>query len=206
MDVPTIISYSSLQRAVEPTIDIPVPQARRRGGGGLQGFRTGQGTPAADVEQIVEIPVPQCRRRRSGGLQSSLPGQGSTAFLEQIVDIPAREGLQGFLPGQGSSSSSRLHGGTDEGIQWVFHTFLREEKSAEEGPHSGSELGADFTPWTPAAYDAPMAAGSWSVEELEELGIWVDEFGRWWSRSGVFPGRWVLHDTSHGPVWWDEVG
>ena len=40
-----------------------------------------------------------------------------------------------------------------------------------------------------------MAAGSWSVEELEELGIWVDEFGRWWSRLGVFPGRWVLHDT-----------
>ena len=48
VDVPTIISYSSLQRAVEQTIaeqlvDIPVPQARRRGRGGLQGFsyRTG---------------------------------------------------------------------------------------------------------------------------------------------------------------------
>ena len=118
VEVPTIISYSSLQRAVEQTIYIPVPQARRGGGGGLQGFRAGQGTPAADVEQIVEIPVPQRRRRRNGGLQSSLPGQGSTAYLEQIVDIPAREGLQGFLPGQGSSSSSRLHGGT----------FPREEK------------------------------------------------------------------------------
>ena len=87
-----------------------------------------------------------------------------------------------------------------------FRTFSREEKSAEEGPHSGSELGADFTPWTPAAYVAPMAAGSLSAEELEELGIWVDEFGRWWSRSGVSPGRWLLHDTSHGPVWWDEPG
>ena len=206
VEVPTIISYSSLQRAVEQTIDIPVPQVRRRCGGGLQGFRAGQGTPAADVEQIVEIPVPQRRWRRSGGLQSSLPGQGSTAYLEQIVDIPAREGLQGFPPGQGSSSSSRLHGGTDDGIQEVFRTFPRDEKSAEQGPHSGSELGADFTPWTPAAYDAPMVAQSWSVEELEELGIWVDEFGRWWSRSGVFPGRWVMHDTSGGPVWWDEPG
>ena len=73
VEVPTILSYSSLQRAVEQTIDIPVPQARRGAGGGLQGFRAGQGTPAADVEQIVEIPVPQRRRRRSGGLQSSLP-------------------------------------------------------------------------------------------------------------------------------------
>ena len=87
--------------------------------------------------------------------------------MEQNAAIPARGGLHGFFPGQGSSSSSRLHGGTDS----------REEKSAEEGPHSGSELGADFTPWTPAAYDAPIAAGSWSVEELEELAIWVDEFG-----------------------------
>ena len=200
VEVPTILSYSSLQRAVEQTIDIPVPQARRGGGGGLQGFRAGQGTPAADVEQIVEIPVPQRRRRRSGGLQSSLPGQGSTSYLEQIVDIPARGGLQGFLPGQGSSSSSRLHGGTDEGIQGVFRTFPREEKSAEQGPHSRSELGADFTPWTPAACDAPMVAESWSVEELEDLGIWVDEFGRWWSRSGVFPERWVMHDTSDGPT------
>ena len=170
----------------EQIVDNPVPQVRRGGGGGLHGFRAGQGSTVADVEQIVEIPVPQRRRRRSGGLQSSLPGQGSTAYLEQIVDSPAREGLQGFFPGQGSSSSSRLHGGTDEGIQWVFRTFPREEKSAEEGPHLGSELGADFTPWTPAAYDAPMVAGSWSVEELEELGIWLDEFGRWWSRSGVF--------------------
>ena len=51
-----------------------------------------------------------------------------------------------------------------------------------------------------------IAAGSWSVEELEELGIWVDEFGRWWSRSEVFPGRWVMHDTSNGPVRWDEPG
>ena len=128
VDVPTIISYSSLQRAVEQTIDFPVPQARQRGRGGQQGFRTGQGTPAADMEQIVEIPVPQRRRRRSGGLQNSHPGQGSTAFLEHIVDIPAREGLQGFLPGQGSSSSSRLHGGTDDGIQGVFSHFSPRRK------------------------------------------------------------------------------
>ena len=126
--------------------------------------------------------------------------------MEQNVDIPARGGLHGFLPGQGSSSSSRLHDGADDGIQWVFRTFPREEKSAEEGPHSGSELGADFTPWTPAAYGVPMAAEPLTVAELEDLGIWVDEFGRWWSRSEVFPGRWVMHDTTDGLVWWDELG
>ena len=165
VDVPTIISYSSLQRTVEQNIAIPVPQVRWGGGGGLQGFRPGQGTPAAGVEQIVEIPVPQRRRRRSGHLQSSLPGQGSTAYLEQIAGFPARGGPQGCLPGQGSSSSSRFPGGADEGIQGGFRTFSRPEKSAGWGPHSGSELGADFTPWTPAAY-----AGSMVLEE-DELGM-----------------------------------
>ena len=101
VEVPTIISYSSLQRSVEQTIDIPVPRVREGGGGGLQGFRPGQGSPVADVEQVVDFPVPQRRRRRSGGLQSSLPGQVSTASLEQIPGFPARVGLHGFLPGQG---------------------------------------------------------------------------------------------------------
>ena len=88
----------------------------------------GQGSPAADVEQIVEIPVPQRRRRRSGGLQSSLPGLGSTAYLEQIVDLPARGGPQGFLPGQGSSSSSPLHDGTDEEFKGFFALFPEGKK------------------------------------------------------------------------------
>ena len=34
----------------------------------------------------------------------------------------------------------------------------------------------------------------------------VDDFGRWWYRSEVHPGRWFLHDTSDGVVWWDEPG
>ena len=109
VEVPTIISYSSLQRSVEQNIDIAVPQVRGRGGGGLQGFRPGQGSPAADVEQIVENPVSSVlAEEKWRGLQSSLPGLGSTAYLEQIVDFPTRGGPQGFLPGQGSSSSSRF--------------------------------------------------------------------------------------------------
>ena len=58
VEVPTIISFSSLQRIKEQNVDIPVP-----GGGGrlagLQGFPPRQGSTAADVEQIVDIPA--CR-------------------------------------------------------------------------------------------------------------------------------------------------
>ena len=62
VEVPTIVSFSSLQRIMEQTVDIPVPQ-----GGGrhadLQGFLRGQSSTG--VEQIVDIPC--------GGLHR--PGQ-----------------------------------------------------------------------------------------------------------------------------------
>ena len=90
VEVPTIISYSSLQqRIAEQLIDIPVPHDRggRGGGGGLQGFSLGQGATAFRGAEFVDIPVPQ----GSGGMWSVLvevfkvsrPGQGSTAYLEQ---------------------------------------------------------------------------------------------------------------------------
>ena len=127
-----VIAVKALERraavaVVKQIVDIPVPQGRRRGGGGLQGSRAGQVSTAADVEHIVEIPA-------RGGLQGSRAGQNSTAAgVEQIVEIPARRGLQGFRPGQGStaSSSSRLLDAADEGIQWVFRTFPRPQKSVE---------------------------------------------------------------------------
>ena len=114
----------------EQIVDILVPHdfGGLGGDGGFQGFSPGQGTPAADVEQIVDIPVPQDRREGGGGLPISLPGQGSTAYLEQIVDFPARGGLHGFFPRQGSSSSSRLPGYTDEGIQGGFSHFSVKKK------------------------------------------------------------------------------
>ena len=60
-----------LQRAVEQILNNPVPQGRRRRGGGLQSLRPGQNSTAADVEQIVDIPA-------RGGLQGyfSRPGPG----------------------------------------------------------------------------------------------------------------------------------
>ena len=116
MDVPTVVSDSSLQQlTAEQIVDIPVSGRAGGGGrGGLQGFLPGQNSAAFYVKQTVDIPVP-----RSGGLQGSRRGQGSSA------------------------SSSRL-GVADEAGQGFFRTFPRWKKSAGLGPHSRSELGADF--------------------------------------------------------------
>ena len=104
VEVPTIISFSLL-RTVEQSIDILVPRVRVGGGGGLQGFRPEQGTPAVGVEQIVEFPVPQSRLKRSGSFQGFFPGQDSTAVCgADYVGNPAphasgggaRGGLHGF--------------------------------------------------------------------------------------------------------------
>ena len=105
VEVPTIISYSSLQRTVEQTIDIPVPHDRcgRGGGGGLQGFSPGQGSTAYSGADFVDIPVPG-RGGRNVGLQGFPPRQSSTAHLashersserivEQIVEISVSRGF-----------------------------------------------------------------------------------------------------------------
>ena len=100
VDVPTVVSFSSLQQlTAEQIVDIPAP-GRAGGGwrGGLQGLLPGQNSAASHVEQTVDIPVP-----RSGGLQGSRPGQGSAA----------------------SSSRSGL---ADEAGQGFFRTFPRGKK------------------------------------------------------------------------------
>ena len=196
VEVPTIISYSSLQqRIAEQLIDIPVPHDRggRGGGGGLQGFSQGQGATAFRGAEFVDIPVPQGRGGwvGLGGLQGFSQGQNSTADMEQIVDIPARGGPQGFLPGQSSSSSSRLLDNADEGIQGGFRTFSLPEKSATLGPHSGSVLSADFTPSAPATYVVSVGPPTW----IDGAGL------TWWQSAS---GRWYLdRDPS---IWWDAPG
>ena len=94
MVVPTIVSYSSLPRAMEQLVDFPVP---RRGGrhAGLQGFLPGQCSTASQLslERISE------------------------RIAEQIVDSHVfRGGLQDFRPGQGSSSSSHVPARDQEGL------------------------------------------------------------------------------------------
>ena len=108
VEVPTIVSYSSLQRIVEQNVDIPVPRGGVRR---LQGFHPGQGstTLPSSLERISE------------------------RIVEQIVDIPlVGGGLQDFRPGHGSTaSSSSLNvpaGAVDEPFKEFFSTFPRRKK------------------------------------------------------------------------------
>ena len=161
------IYSSSQQRTAEQSIDIPAQGRGDRGGGGgaLQSSRPGQNSAALGGAVHVDIPVPHGRGGRvgQGGLQGVSQGQGSTALCgSDLIDIPVpRSGsLQGFLPGQGSaasSSSSHSPGAVDEAFTGVFRTLLQNQKSARLGPRSGSELGADFNAWTPAADAESMA-------------------------------------------------
>ena len=135
VEVPTIISYSSLlQRTVEQNVVIPVPDRGERKVG-LQGFPP----------------------RQSSTAQLASQERSSERIVEQIVDSRVLGGgLQDFRPVQGSSassSSSREHAG-----EGVFRTFPRRKKSATLGPHSGSELGADFNPSTLSAHQNASGA------------------------------------------------
>ena len=98
VEVPTIISYSSLQRTVEQNVNIPVPG---RGGQqvGLQGF----------------LP-----RQRSTAVHASLE-RSSERIVEQIVDSRVLAG--GF---SASSSSSREHAG--EGVFRTFPRIKKSPK------------------------------------------------------------------------------
>ena len=114
VEVPTTVSYSSLQRTVEQLVDIPVP---RRGGRstGLQGFLPGLSSTASSSSSKKRI---------------------SERTVEHIVRFPG-EGLQDFRPGQVSPASSSFHSpaGSDDDANepgdGVFRTFSHMEKSAE---------------------------------------------------------------------------
>ena len=100
------------------------------------------------------------------------------------VDIPVSQGrgvgggLFGLRPDPNSAASSaHSPGAADEVLRGVFsHSSPREKV----GPPSGSELSADFTSWTPAAYGVPI------LHRVRGGGPrWVDEFGRTWMNSAA---------------------
>ena len=82
--VPTIVSFSSVQRIAEQNVDMPVVGGSGTGGG-LSGFLPRQNY-SMTAEQIVDNPVP--RPGDGGSLQGLHRGQSSTAFLEQIAESP----------------------------------------------------------------------------------------------------------------------
>ena len=133
VEVPTIVSYSSLlQRTVEQHVDIPVPRGRGRLAG-LQGSLPGQSSTALpSLERISE------------------------RIVEQNVEFPVGGGLQDFLPGQSSfttsSSPAGVRGSADGPVERVFRTFPQNKKSAKVGSHSGSELLPESSPSSPGAH------------------------------------------------------
>ena len=148
--LPNIVQFFAAQLPVvaEPVIEVPkifLDRTPQRLGDFLRQPQM--------VEQLVHVPTVVS--------YSSL--QQLTA--EQIVDIPVpggdggggRGGLQGTLPRQNSAA---LHVEQTTDIhrwRWarVFSHFAPKEKSAKRGPHSGSELGADFNPSTLGAHQMP---------------------------------------------------
>ena len=103
VEVPTIISFSSLQRIAEQNVDIPVVGGSGTGGS-LSGFLPGQHY-SMTAEQIVDNPVP--RRSFSGDLQGFSPGQSSSKrTANKIADIPVPSGG----PQDFSSNSSSCRG------------------------------------------------------------------------------------------------
>ena len=120
VDVPTSISFLSLQRIVEQIVDNPVP--RRDFGGGLHGLHPGQSSTAF--------------------------GEADHRAAEQNVDIPVLRGAphdfhQNPLPAAGSSDLP------DMANQGFFKHFSPSEISAKIPRTQGSELGADFSSWPP---------------------------------------------------------
>ena len=93
VEVPAIVSYSSLHGLVEQNVDIPVPHGH--GGGG---------------------------------------------------------GLLGLHPERNLAASSSYSPGASDDVLQGFVALFPRDKNARLGPHSGSELIADFTPSTPAAH------------------------------------------------------
>ena len=177
VEVPTIISYSSLQRTTEQHVDIPVP---RRGGRhpGLQGFPPRQSSTAP----------PSSKKRFS------------ERTVEQTVDIPGG-GLQVFRPGLSSSSSHSPAGVeelADEPGEGVFALFPKIKKSAKSGSHSSQRVPASASPSTPAPQ--PRVRLQQWVMILDEYGLyfWNMDTGetrrkmeegfnpRWWLRDGQY--------------------
>ena len=140
VEVPTIVSYSSLQRTMEQNVDIPVP-CRRGRNACLLGFPPGQ-----------------CSTAQHGSLER---------IVEQFVDIPVSGGLQDFRPGPSSSSShvpARVSEALDEPGEGFFRTFPQILKSAKLGSHSSLRVPASVSPSTPAPQleDAPVKTHFWN--------------------------------------------
>ena len=190
VEVPTVLYF------LKQKVDNPVP--RRGGAGSLQGFIPGHSS--APVEQTVDIPAPRSGVRR---LQGFLTEQSATAFGEADDRFQQRlssRSLTILLPVEAFKiyAQDRVlrHPLTHQLIlrmthfKGFFRIFLR------VGTASALE------PWTPTAYDVPMALEEEEEDEESEdepdFDVEYVEFdGCWWGCE------WV--PTRQQYCWWLAV-
>ena len=177
VEVPTIVSFSSLQRIMGQTVDIPVPQ-----GGGrhadLQGSLPGQSSTAPSVVQIVDIP--------GGGLQGSRPGQGS--LTSSSFHSPAGSDDDADEPGTGG-----------------FSNFSPVEKSVKVTPHSSPRVLRSVSSSELSAHQMPRAGAAAHSRPSDERTSFVDAHGHAWVRLNTLNGSyWRNLDLQHSqwhPPW-----
>ena len=112
--------------------DLPGQDSAALGGSSAPAADGGTVGGCADCRVLFFSPAAYCRADRRHSSSRSRWGRG--------------------FAGQGSTASSSHVGAADGAGQGFFSHFSPKEKSAKQGPHSGSELSADFNPSTLSAH------------------------------------------------------
>ena len=121
VEMPTIVSFSSLQRIAEQHVDIPVVGGSGTGGS-LSGFHLGQNY-SMTAEQIVDNPVP--RRSFSGDPQSFHP-------KTEFVEADFKKVLRSRAPRDRNWVRSRAHGRQE--LSWLGACWSRGSTWGKSGP------------------------------------------------------------------------
>ena len=108
VEVPTIVSFSSFQRIMEQTVDIPVPQ-----GGGRHAGQSSKG-----AEQIVDIPGGGLHRPGQSSSSADEPGEGFFRTFPQIkksAQGASHSGSELLPESSPSTPAAQLEGS----VEWV---------------------------------------------------------------------------------------
>ena len=175
VEVPTIVSSILLQRIMEQHVDIPVPV----GGGllaGLQGFLPGQSSTAPTVVQIVDIPGGGLQGPRPGQGSPASSSFQSPAGSDDDVDEPG-EGVFRTFPRPKKSAKLASHSGSallpesspstpaaqlEDSVEWVR---LKDDNSGKPYYFNRRTLS---TVWKPP----PGVKVVWIGERNEEGLVW----------------------------------
>ena len=156
------------------------------------------------AEQIVGIPVPRGGVR---GLQGFHQGQDSTTSPLSLERISERmwsrslilpwlvEAFKILVPDRVQWLRPFLH--TFQLVPWTsrftgFSHFSPPEKSAKLGPHSGSELSADFISSTPSACEVPHFSEDGNFFLEADKKPWMRLPSGWWYLLCSEPGEYSV--------------